>query len=294
MGSLSPPSSDASRYLLTRAAQIAAAYVAHAGPRAMLAAGSSAEGVSDYYSDLDLIAYYDQLPTDDQLASAREMAHAVDFRAPAARSEEAYVEEYSLRGIECEVLHTTVAAWEHQMRIVLVELSPTALAQKAIGGLLDGVALHGDELIRRWQARAAAYPEELARVMVEHYLKFFPLWRVQERLASRDAALWYYQVLVESSQNILGVLAGLNHLYYSTFQFKRLGRFIGKMQRAPDRLTSRLENLFVLDRASAAVELERLVGEVVALVEAHMPSVDTLPVRRTIGARQRPWLPPAG
>jgi hypothetical protein len=60
------------------------------------------------------------------------MARALDFRAPAPRSEDAYVEEYLLQGVECEVLHTTVAAWEHQMSIVLVELSPTSLAQKAI------------------------------------------------------------------------------------------------------------------------------------------------------------------
>ena len=112
-------------------------------------------------------------------------------------------------------------------------------------------------------------------------------------MASRDATIWYFQELVTASQNILGVLAGLNRRYYSAFQFKRQAGFIAKLAISPERLAARLDDLFVLDRASAALELERLVGETIALVEAHLPDVDTGPARRLLGARQQPWLPAA-
>jgi hypothetical protein len=281
---------DASRQLVALARKIAAAYLSEAGPRAILLAGSAAEGVSDTYSDIDLILYYDRLPSERRLASVRDKVHAVDVQAPVGQADEtSFIEEYVVRGVTCQLLHVTIAEWERQMGTVLEDHSPTSLAHKAIGGLLDGIPLHGDDLIGRWQARASAYPDGLVRAMVLHHLQFFPLWLVQERLATRDATRWYYAEIVASSQNILGVLAGLNRRYYSAFQFKRQGSFIGKLTIAPERLAARLDALFVLDRASAAIELERLVGETVALVEAHLPDVDTTPVRRLLGARQRPW-----
>lgn len=279
----------ASPHLVALARQIATAYVAEAGPRGILLTGSAAEGVSDFYSDLDVIAYYDQLPSDAQLRLARRRIEATDFRPRGARNDDFCVEEYLIGGVECEMLHTTVPAWERQMQLVLEEHQPAGLAQKAIGGLLDGLALHDDNLIRDWKLRAARYPDGLRRAMVEQYLRFFPIWYARDRLASRDAILWHAQVLVEATQNILGILAGLNRLYYSPFQFKRLRRFVSAMRLAPDNLPARLDGLFALDPTSAAAELERLVAETVTLVEAHLPDVDTSEVRRTLGARQRPW-----
>jgi Nucleotidyltransferase domain len=89
-----------------------------------LLTGSAAEGTSDYYSDLDVVVYYDgHLPNDAQLASARQLVNASDFRARAPRSDDAYVEEYAVRGVACEILHTTVAAWELQMAAVLQDVS---------------------------------------------------------------------------------------------------------------------------------------------------------------------------
>ncbi len=285
---------DASRQLMLLARRVAAVYVAETRPQAILLAGSAAEGLSDYYSDLDFILYYDRLPPDAHVVSAREELGAADVRSPAGRvdgTESAFVEEYVVQGIECQILYTTIAEWEQQMATVLETCSPTSIVQKAIGGLLDGLALHGEDLIARWQERAAAYPDGLAQSMIQHYLRFFPLWQVQNRLAARDATIWYYQELVTASQNLLGVLAGLNRQYYSPFQIKRQAAFTNRMHLAPRRLATRLDELFVLDRASAVVELERLVAETVALVEAHQPGVDTASVRRLLGARQTPWSP---
>jgi hypothetical protein len=285
---------EASGYLVALAARIAAAYVAQTRPRAILLTGSAAEGVSDYYSDLDLMAYYDQLPTADQLAAARELLQVTDLRIEGHRSGGGCSEDYLLQGVECQVAHFTTAMWEGYWATVLEDCSVVSGIQKAVMGVVDGVPLHGDDLIRGWQTRFAAYPDQLGLAMVEHYLTFFPLWESVERFDARDAKLFYYQSLVEASQNLLGVLAGLNRLYYSTFQFKRMRRFVGRMRLVPERFADRLDALFSLDPAAAGTELERLVEEIVALVETHMPTVDTAPVRRRIGLRQRPWTPVVG
>ncbi|RUS99392.1 hypothetical protein DSM106972_078340 [Dulcicalothrix desertica PCC 7102] len=160
---------------------------------------------------------------------------------------------------------------------------------KAMSGTLVGIPLYGETLIEQWKAKIADFPDGLAQTMVEHYLKFVPIWGMQSKLAKRDTTLWYYQIMVESSQNLLGVLSGLNRLYYSTFQFKRMNRFIEQMEIAPVNLASRLEGLFNHEATIAVDELEALVQETLELVEIHMPEVDTFKVKRKLKWRQQPW-----
>jgi hypothetical protein len=279
----------ASRYLTALAKQLAAGYVAQTNPRAILLTGSAAEGVSDYFSDLDLIVYYEKLPSPDQLAAARMAVQATDFSGLSGDEKESFIEGYVLQGVECQVAHLTVAEWERDMRSVLEACEPATHVEKAISGLLAGVALHGGDLIEQWQAQAAAYPEGLAHATVEHHLRFFPLWLSPEWWQERDATIFYHQMLVETSLNLLAALAGLNHVYFSSFQFKRLHRFAGTLRLAPERLAERLDNLFALDRIEAGLALERLVEETFTLVEVHMPEVDTAAARRHLGVRQRPW-----
>jgi hypothetical protein len=83
----------------------------------------------------------------------------------------------------------------------------------------------------------------------------------------------------------------LNRLYYSPVQFKRVGKFIGRMRAALSDLAERLEGLFALDRPQAIADLEGFVGEAVALIEAHLPEIDTSSVRDRLGQRQQPWRP---
>jgi hypothetical protein len=127
--------------------------------------------------------------------------------------------------------------------------------------------------------------------MVERHLAFFPLWGLEERLAARDATLWRYEALVEAIQHLLAVLAGLNRLYFSTFQFKRAGSFIGKMTVAPENLAGRLEALFRAEPGAAGMHLEQLIRETLDCVEQQMPDVDTAAVRRRLDWRQAPWVP---
>jgi hypothetical protein len=89
-------------------------------------------------------------------------------------------------------------------------------------GILRGRPLHGADLIERWRRRRAHMPDALACAMVEHYLRqTMPLWYFADALDRRDATLWVQQTLATNALNVLGVLAGLNRCFYSTFQMKR-------------------------------------------------------------------------
>lgn len=284
---------DASRFLVALATEMAAIYATHARPRAILLTGSAATGESDEFSDLDLIMYYERPPSAEQLAAAQATLRVSDLRLNLDLETGSAMEMYVLGGVECQVAHLPIAKWERDLAAVLEDCEPATLVEKAISGLLESIALHGSDLILQWQERAASYPEELSRATVEHYLQFFPLWLIAEQWRTRDASIFYHQMLVEVSLNLLGALAGLNRRYFSSFQFKRLHAFAGTLPLAPARLADRLDEVFALEPVAAALAMERLVDETIQLVEAHMPEMDTAPARRCLGKRQQPWSPPA-
>lgn len=111
------------------------------------------------------------------------------------------------------------------------------------------------------------------------------MWLVADRLLARDSVIFAYQSLVETSRNLLGALAGLDRLYFSSFQFKRQHQFTARMPHAPARIADHLDELFVLDLVAAGIALESLVDETLMLVETQMPEIDTAAPRRHIEMR---------
>jgi hypothetical protein len=285
---------DATGFLLALARRNAEAYISHCAPRAILLTGSTASGTADCYSDIDMLLYYeDALSTAEQLEAAREEIGAQDFREPFPRSEgRSCGETYQVEGVECQVGHKVIADLEERTLSLLDGHDPANLGIKAIMGLQSGIPLHGSDLLHAWQARINQFSDRLARGMIEHYLReLFPVWYFAEAMQRRDCAAWLHQTLAETALNVLGVLAGLNRQYFVPFQFKRTRRFVDSLRIAPDDLTNRLDGVFVVEVATAIVQIERLVQETIGLVKAHMPDVDTSLVRHPPGQRQQPWQP---
>lgn len=272
---------------LRLAERIADALTAHATPRAILLVGSVASGDADEFSDLDLISYHDELPTAAALAAAREDLGATSWEPlGGSREDGGFAETWRIDSVDCQIAFHTLAAQERDMAAVLGRHEPATPLHKAMEGLLHGIALFGADVVGEWQRLAAGYPDGLASAVVRHHLRFFPLWYVGDRLARADALLWHYQARVEVLQNVLGVLAGINRLYYSTFQFKRMRRFIASMQHAPTDLAARVEHILTSDPATAGVALESLVADTLDIVEHEMPDIDTAQARRYLSRRQ--------
>jgi hypothetical protein len=289
---------DATTVLRALAQRLADAYLAQLQPRAILLVGSAATGDADEYSDLDMLVYYDEVPAEEAVAQAPRALGVERYQGTSWSDESGepdargYGERYFLDGIECQLGHVSVAAVERRITRVVVghELDEESL--KIMSGLCEGLPLLGEQLIERWR-RKAAYTEEQQRATIEKRWQFFPWWYFQERLATRDATAWRYEVLARSVYTIVGVLAALNRLYFSTFEYKRASKFIARLEVAPVNLAARLESLFDSDERRSTAELERLVAETQALVAERFPDIDlelawggrpTPP-----GARESPW-----
>jgi hypothetical protein len=200
-----------------------------------------------------------------------------------------FAEAFRVGGIEVQIGHTTVAKWEETIGAVLAGQEPGSPLHKAMSGTLIAIPVFGAERLLAWQARIREYPDALRLAMVNHHLKFFRLWALVGRLQTRDAGLWFRQMLVESSFNLLGVSAGLSRRYFTSFQFKRARSFIATLAIAPPRLADRLDELWSLAPGEAARSLHGLVDEMVTLVERELPEVNTSAVRKTLASRDDPW-----
>jgi hypothetical protein len=257
--------------------------------RAALLAGSAARGDADHYSDIDLLLYVDQVPSRDVVAGVRQAVGGIGGGPRVEPTETFSTEEFDLNGVRVELSFTTVSWMDARLDDLLERhIDFDSPSQKILSGLLEGLPLYGQELIGRWKARVERYPDPLRRKMVQRYWSFFPLWYGNAAIARRDAELWRLDVLMEAAFNLLGVLAGLNRLYFTRFQFKRTRAFVTSMQIAPARLAERLESLFRLDPESAAAELGRLVRETAALVEQELPGFE-VEMRFPPGMTQQPW-----
>lgn len=280
-----------SQYLTQLAQQITEPYTALPTLKAVMITGSAAKGLSDQYSDIDMTMYYtDHLPDEAALDTIRTDLGGSERRwVIGDRDTGSFAEAYGLHGIEVQIGHTQIDKWEETIEFVHNAEDVETTAQKAMEGTLACKALFGEAYIDRWKAQIAAFPPDLGKAMVEKNLQFFAVWGLEPHFRTRDATIWYYQILVETAQRLVGVLAGLNQLYFTTFQFKRQRRFIEQMTIKPDNFADRIENLFAANLGDALSELEALVSETIALVETHMPDVDTSKAKARIGWRQQAW-----
>ena len=257
--------------------------------RAAMVVGSAGRGDADFYSDLDLLLYVDELPPERTLADIRAAVGGTNPIRKNEPTEHFRGEEFEVDGVRTEVSFMTVARVEWRMEQLLERLEEIdSPVQKVLAGMLEGVPLYGEELVERWQARMRDYPEPLRRAMVERHWSFFPLWYHGEAIAARDAELWRLDMLLEAAFNLLAVLAGLNRLYFRRAELKRMRALIAKMELAPPDLADRLESLFVLEAEPAAAELGRLVDETRALVAGEFPDL-ALALQFPPGRRQKPW-----
>jgi predicted nucleotidyltransferase len=276
-------------HLRARAGRVVEATTSRIPIRAALLVGSAARGNADRFSDLDLLFYVDEVPTNEAIAEVGEAVGAIE---PLKRHEPTDYwngEEFRLDGVRTEISFTTVERIEWEVTRLLEQLDDIASPrQKILSGLAEGLPLYGEQLIERWQKRLRDYPEDFRREMIRRHWNFFPLWYHGEAMARRDSELWRLDVLLEGAFNLLGVLAGLNRLYFTRFELKRTRDFVAKMELAPPLLADRIEALFRLAPREAAQSFGALIEETRQLVGRELPDLE-LPLSFPPGTRQQPW-----
>jgi predicted nucleotidyltransferase len=269
---------DTDGRLLALARRVAAAYAANEKARASAVLGSVARRQSDAFSDIDLGVYYAAMPTEEEVAAGRDALNGTNWLRIFA-SADALADSFTVSGVECQVIHCTVAQIDADLRAVLDDRNTEHEKHAVVGGLLDALPLFGADIIEGWQTRAATYPDALVQAVVREHLRFWPSQVLAQRIVPRDAPLYFRKVLLDDAKNLLTVLSGLNRLY-PQLEFKRLDAFAARMPIAPVDVSVRLKQAFCAEPLAAIAILRALIEETFALIERHMPEVDTSEAKR--------------
>jgi hypothetical protein len=237
--------------------------------------GSTADGLADARSDVDMSIVFDALPDEAELAAACRRAGGGPWAwKNGTLHEEGLAVSFQLDGVEVQVVYTDPRILQADLDELLVEHKPDTLNHKIAEGLLRAQPLIGADRLQAWRAQVAAFPAALGDAMMRHYLAEPTQWRWFGLLLHRDAELWSRELLAQACYRLFGVLAGLNRCYFSPYQFKRVRRFAAQLALAPRDLVNRVEALLVAPLPDAFSALHALDGEVLGLLKAHAPQID--------------------
>lgn len=247
--------------------------------RATLLAGSVAAGIADEHSDIDLLHYYAALPEREGFDGVLRDLGGEPIGDISEPRREGFASRYRFDGIEVQTGGNLIASLEERLERIAAGDVDWITAKVAMG-LIDGIPLFGDDLIREWQSRAR-YPESLRLREIESNLGWFPIWAIDDHLGARDAELFRRQMLLDGAFRVVAILSAVNRLYFTTFQFKRAGAHFDAMKVKPDHLAERIDKVANAAPSGAAEELRQLVEETQAIVKSEMTAVEV----------DRPWRP---
>jgi hypothetical protein len=297
------PINEQSRWRVQLGRLIGEAYARNPHVAVVLVAGSSARGNADGWSDIELMVSWHEPPTD---AERRQIVEpfSADFRlfpfddAWQCWQDDLFVGRSAAEtpdsGVLLEVVGQLTSVVDQRLADVVQRHEPDLDKQTTVHALLHGIAVHGEELIGSWKARAEPYPRELALAMVRRHaqIDYFADW---ERFLERGRNLMLiHERFAQIERQLLLVLQAINGQYH--YKFKWLDRVISELAIAPPDLGDRLRQVMTAEVPAAAEVLRELVEEVYDLVERELPEIDVSRLRSIFRWRRQQWdsPPPVG
>jgi hypothetical protein len=266
--------SPASRWRTELAATLSKAYGERDPVKMIVLGGSPARNMSDAYSDLDIVVYWDEIDYTwlekiplRELNCRRELMRKAD-------DEKSCLESYYFDTLKVDFGHLTFEMWEQLTDDVTKRFSTDPDMHGTIEGFLASKALYGGKLVEEWKGRLSVYPDELAREVVKRYALFFHRGVLDHQALDRGDIFYFYFGLCKMLQNLIGVLAGLNRIYLSPEEPRWTEYELSRMRLRPEDAWNRVKSIFEVDRAKATGILEGLIDDVFDLVQKHMPDVD--------------------
>jgi hypothetical protein len=270
------------------ARELARIHAERPGCEFVVLGGSPSRGLSDAYSDLDIVVYWkaaDEAWLQSAPAEARGGKRVV-FRK--MDPEGVWYESYHFGTLKADFGHVTMDKWAKEADRALVAFDPDPELQKELGGFLDSVVLFGEEKAAPWKARVAAYPDELAKRAVKHHMRFIQPGSLEHQGLDRGDVLYAYDGALMILKNLLGILAGLNRSYFGSMEPRWVEFELSRWAIKPERAWERMRSVLQGDLRQGLAVLDALVLEVLDLVDRHLPEHDTKRLRGLLANRLQP------
>jgi len=231
---MSSPAPDFS-WRIDLARDIAKHYAGRPGFAFAILGGSTARGESDAWSDLDILIYWETFDPASVETPPLSGEGVRRFTWRTTFADEVWLEQYFIGAQKIDVAHAQVSWWDRLVGEVLDQAEATDWKQGTIGGFLEAIPLIGEAACEPWRERIAHYPDALGRKMIEANLFFYPPWFIEHQGLARNDLYAYHDMLIEMLRHLMGVLAGLNRVCFSTEKFKRIGQTAERFAIRPKR-----------------------------------------------------------
>lgn len=263
-------------------------YDSQDGIRMAVLSGSPPKGLSDDYSDLDIIVFWDAIDVEWLEADPLRDIECERKYFRKMGSDDVYLESQYFGELKVDFGHITVAMWDETVADVVERHDADQSKLGSLAGFMTSLPLHGEELVRSFKDRIAPYPDELAEKVVKMHRRFFvPGYLVNQALERGDVVA-YYDGLCTMLKNLLNILAGLNRVYFSADEPRWLEYYLETMTIKPDRVWERMKSVLALEGEQAVDALEGLMTDVIDLIEEHMPEMKDGYRERWRGMEVRP------
>ena len=269
--------------------ELARRYIEPYRERAAIAVlgGSVAQGVADRWSDIDTIVYWDEIDRD-WLETPRAAENGERFTWVEHYPGNACLEQYRLATVKADVAHVRLGWLDELIDGTLSGESFDTTSLDVLRGVQESIVLFGEERYEPIRARVLEYPEALRRALVEANLRVTPSWIYDGMGRDRGDLVVFYEYVLATIRQVVGMLAGLNRVYVAPEKLKRVGAVVGRMELTPPDAAARLDALLGLQREQVQAELDDLVGRTFDLVEEHLPDIDTTRARALWSLRAEP------
>ena len=256
------------------------------GVRAIVVAGSVARNYADAYSDIEIPIFWDSLPDDTlRLAIVNQLnaSFLYGYDGPAAE------DQLLINGVQVDLWHVSVA-YENEIIQAVLRADKTDLSSlNAMDTARSCIPIYGHGIVEKWRNEAQAYPVDLAKRIIQEHIASFRIAELSV-LAARDNPTAFYGHLSDLYREMFLVLMALNRRYFPTYKW--MNQVLSEITIKPAKIDQQLRQAFSLLPAEATGETRRLLVEILGLVEAHFPSVDTVQahkqLRYTRSAHQGP------
>jgi hypothetical protein len=264
----------ASRWRIEFAREVIQFYVPREGISMVVLGGSPPKGLSDDFSDLDIIVYWDEI---DVAWLEQDPLEGIQCERKYMRrmgEQDIYLESQYFGELKVDLGHLTMGVWKEMVDNVLERLDTDPSNLGALAGFMSSIPLYGDALVKEWKERIAPYPDELAVKLVRQHRRFFVPGYLKNQALGRGDLLAYYDGLCAMLKNILNILAALNRIYFSAEEPRWIEYSLDRMPIRPHDAWNRMRAVLTTEGEEAVGILDGLIMDVLALIDEHMPQID--------------------
>lgn len=223
-----------SQWRIDLARQISTVYPADA----IVLVGSPAFGLADAYSDVDVVMFWEEVPSDDErikIGQSYGHVHVVDsfnHQAEFSLQNAAEVIHLGESKLKLDITHKSITAQNQMVEEVLIGLDTNLKKLSQIRNISKGIVFKGQAIFDTWHNRYHPMPATLADKLIAQYLHFWAYQPLHKLVIERNDSLFARQLMTGNCEKIVQAICVMNG-EYPPDKSKHLQYLLEGLEQAP-------------------------------------------------------------